>query len=169
LVDVGGILVSADARLPNTLVEEALRERRLSPFADYDDLRPEVAYHESRLDFALVKDGQRCLIEVKSVTLVQGGLALFPDAPTKRGHRHVQELRRAVGEGERAAVIFVVQRGDARSFAPNVGADPVFAEALGWALEEGVDVYAYTCRVSRHEVRLDRPLEVSIPHQERIS
>jgi len=162
LVDVAGTLVSADARLPNTLVEEALHEGRLSPFEGYDDVRREVQYHESRLDFALKKKGQRCLIEVKSVTLVDGGLALFPDAPTRRGHRHVQELRRAVGEGDRAAVVFVVQREDVRAFTTNDGADPAFAGALRCALAGGVEVYAYACQVSRYEVRLDRPLKVAV-------
>jgi sugar fermentation stimulation protein A len=162
LVDLAGTLVSTDARLPNTLVEEALREGRLSPFVGYDDIRGEVQYHESRLDFALKKSGQRCLIEVKSVTLVEGGLALFPDAPTKRGHRHVQELRRAVRTGDRAAIVFVVQREDARAFTTNDGADPAFARALRCALAQGVEVYAYACRVSRHEVRLGWPLKVAV-------
>ncbi len=164
LVDVAGTLVSTDARLPNTLVEEALRENRLSPFEGYDDIRREVRYHKSRLDFALMRNGQRCLMEVKSVTLVEGGLALFPDSPTSRGHRHVQELRRAVGEGEHAAVVFVAQRDDVWAFAPNDGADPAFAGALRCAIAEGVEVYAYACQVSRHEVRLHRPLKVEAGH-----
>jgi sugar fermentation stimulation protein A len=162
LVDVEGTLVSADARLPNILVEEALREGRLSPFEDYDVIRREVEYGKSRLDFALQRQGQRCFIEVKSVTLVREGLALFPDAPTVRGRRHVQELRRAVCQGERAAIVFVIQREDARAFAPNDRADPAFARALCCAVRAGVEVYAYACRVSRCEVRLARPLDVRL-------
>jgi sugar fermentation stimulation protein A len=164
LVDLEGTLVSADARLPNVLVAEALRADLLAPFTDYDHVRQEVRYHESRLDFVLLREDQRCFVEVKSVTLVEEGVALFPDSPTTRGHRHVQELRRALGEGDRAAVIFVVQREDAQSFTTNDGSDPQFAQALRCALEEGVEVYAYGCRVSRRQVRLDRPLELRIPH-----
>lgn len=164
LVDVAGTLVSTDARLPNILVEEALREGRLSPFEGYDDIRREVYYHKSRLDLALDRNGQCCLIEVKSVTLVDDGLALFPDAPTSRGYRHVQELRRAVDEGKRAAVVFVVQRDDVRAFATNDAADPAFAEALRCAIAEGVEIYAYACQVSRHEVRLHRPLKAKVAH-----
>jgi sugar fermentation stimulation protein A len=161
LVDVEGVLVSADARLPNLLVEEALREGRLSPFEGYETVRREVKRGQSRLDFALEGRGRRCLIEVKSVTLVRGGgVALFPDAPTLRGRRHVEELRQAVAEGERAAIVFVVQREDAVAFAPHDEADPAFGHALRRAVEAGVEVYAYACRVSRQEVRLDRPLEV---------
>jgi len=162
LVDLEGVLVSADARLPNLLVEEALREGTLPPFEGYAAIRREVEYGESRLDFALEGKGQRCLIEVKSVTLVRRGVALFPDAPTLRGRRHVEELRQAVAQGERAAIIFVVQRKDADAFAPNDGADRAFGSALRCAVEEGVEVYAYACRVSWHEVRLDRPLKVKM-------
>jgi sugar fermentation stimulation protein A len=168
LVDVGGTLVSTDARLPNTLVAEALRADRLAPFTDYDHVLQEVRYHESRLDFVLLRENQRCFIEVKSVTLVEEGLALFPDSPTTRGHRHVQELRRAVSEGDRAAVIFVVQREDAQAFTTNDKSDPQFAQALVGAIKEGVEVYAYGCRVSRNQVRLDRPLEIRIPCDGRI-
>ena len=162
LVDLEGVLVSADARLPNLLVEEALREGSLSPFQRYEDIQREVKHGGSRLDFALETGGRSCLIEVKSVTLVRKGLALFPDAPTLRGRRHVEELRRAVAEGKRAAIIFVVQRGDAETFAPNDEADPAFGRALRRAVGEGVEVHAYACRVSRREVRLDHPLKVRI-------
>ena len=96
------------------------------------------------------------------MTLVRGGVALFPDAPTLRGRRHVEELHRAVAEGERAAIIFVVQREDAETFTPNDEADPAFGGALRRAVEEGVEVYAYACRVSRAEVRLDQPLKVKL-------
>ena len=163
LVDLEGVLVSADARLPNLLVEEALREGRLLPFAGYEAIRREVECGGVRLDFVLEKEEDRCLIEVKSVTLVREGVALFPDAPTLRGRRHLEELRRAVAEGERAAIIFVVQREDALAFAPHDKADPAFGRALRRAVEEGVEVHAYACRVSRREVRLDRPLEVKMP------
>ena len=162
LVDLDGVLVSMDAHLPNPLVEEALQEDRLSPFRGYETIRREVQCGGSRLDFALEGKGQRCLIEVKSVTLVRGGLALFPDAPTARGRRHVEELRRAVGDGERAAIVFVVQREDAEAFAPNDGTDPAFGRALRRAVEEGVEVYAYDCRVSRSEIRLNHPLQVKL-------
>lgn len=160
LVDMGGTLVLADARLPNLLVEEALLEGSLSPFEGYEAIRREVKRGRSRLDFTLEGQGRRCFVEVKSVTLVRGGLALFPDAPTLRGCRHVEELHRAVAEGERAAIVFVVQRDDADAFAPNDEADPAFGSALRRAVEEGVEVYAYACQVSRREVRLDKPLEV---------
>ena len=162
LVDLDGVLVSVDARMPNSLVEEALREGSLTPFDDYETIRREVRWGESRLDFVLEEQSRRCLIEAKSVTLVKGGVALFPDAPTIRGRRHVEELRRAVAEGTRAAVVFIVQREDARAFTTNDEADPSFGCALRSAVEGGVEVYAYACRVSQVQVRIDRDLEVRL-------
>ena len=162
MVDLDGVLVSVDAGLPNALVGEALQEGTLAPFQEYETVRREVSLGASRLDFMLEHGDDRCFIEVKSVTLVRGRLALFPDAPTLRGHRHVEELRRAVAEGIRGAVVFVAQREDAHSFAPNYEADPVFSHGLRCALHEGVEVYGYACRVTPREVRIDRPLAVGL-------
>ena len=148
LVDLGHTLASADARLPNILVHEALKEGRLPQFAFYDQFLTEVTYGESRLDLALQGQGRMCFIETKSVTLVTDGTGLFPDAPTSRGRKHMGSLLRAVGEGYRAAVLFVVQRDDVREFAPNYEADPEFGQALRLAVEGGVEVYAYRCRVT---------------------
>ena len=105
-------------------------------------------------------NGGLCYIEVKSATLVEGGVALFPDAPTSRGVRHLESLMEAIGQGHRASVIFVVQREDARAFAPNVPADPLFAETLQKARMAGVEAYAYRCRVSTEEVVITDPLPV---------
>jgi sugar fermentation stimulation protein A len=160
LADLNGILVSADARLPNLLVEEALRAGHLPSFEGYQNIRHEVHRGASRLDFVLEGKGPRCLIEVKSVTLVRDGLALFPDAPTERGRRHVEELHQAVLAGERAAIIFVVQREDARAFAPNDEADALFGDALRRAAVAGVEIYAHACLVSRNEIRLGNSLNV---------
>ena len=119
---------------------------------------------------------------------MEGGLALFPDAPTARGRRHVEALARAVRRGpppgglarrdqppsdqtrrERkrteAAVVFVVQRGDAYRFRPNVAADPVFARALARAARAGVRILAYRCRVTRRSIRLADPIGVELSHQ----
>ena len=114
--DPGRVLVSADARLPPALLSEAFHEGRLPPFAEYDTARREVVYGDSRLDLLLSGPHGACFIEVKSVTLVEDGVALFPDAPTERGRRHLGALVRedAVDEGYRAAAVFVIQREDAR-------------------------------------------------------
>ena len=162
LVDIGDTLVSADARLPNHLVHRAFREGRLLQFADYLECHTEVTYGESRLDLALRGPAGTCFVETKSVTLVEDGAALFPDAPTTRGRKHVFSLMRAVAEGYRAAVVFVIQRDDAQFFRPHYDADPEFGQALRQAVDAGVEAYAYTCTVSLDEVRLADALEVRL-------
>ena len=161
LVDLGHTLVSPDSRMPPALVEEAFARRDLGQFSRYTRSRREVTFLHSRLDMVL-SNGGLCYIEMKSVTLVEGGFALFPDAPTSRGTRHIEALVQAKALGHRAAVVFVVQREDAESFAPNDGADPVFGEALRRAHAAGVEVYAYLCRVSTEEVTLGKPIPVSL-------
>ena len=160
LVELPHGLVSADARLPNGLVYEALAAGRLSQFAGYGDIRREVVYGASRLDFMLSGEAGRCFIEVKSVTLVVDGRGLFPDAPTERGRRHLRSLMEARGQGDRAAALFVVQRADADAFAPHDEADPEFGETLREAHAKGVEIYAYRCNVTREEITLDSPLPV---------
>ena len=123
-------LVSADARLPNALVWEAWRDGALPRFEGYPSARREVRYHDSRLDLLLSSPDEQCYVEIKSVTLVQDGVARFPDAPTDRGRRHVSTLVRAVEEGHRAAAVFVIQRADARALSPYDAHDPLFGAAL---------------------------------------
>jgi sugar fermentation stimulation protein A len=179
MVDLDGTLASIDARMPSRLLYEALRQPfdrlripaqdaalqagRLEEFAGYAQIRREVTYGQSRLDLVLEggPDGGRCFIEAKSVTLVKDGVALFPDAPTQRGRRHLSELAQARAEGHRAAVVFIVQRDDAISFSPNDEADPAFGQALREAAQAGVEVYAYKCRVSEREVTLNASLPVA--------
>ena len=161
-VDRGLVLVSADARLPPALVTEAILEGRLGAFAGYTEVRREVTYRDSRLDVVLDGPGGRCFIEVKSVTLVEGGVGLFPDAPTERGRRHVQTLASAVEAGYRGAAVFVIQRGDAVALTPHDLADPEFGAALRDAVSRGVEAHAYTCSVTPTEVRIIAPVPVRL-------
>ncbi|MCY4624496.1 MAG: DNA/RNA nuclease SfsA [Chloroflexi bacterium] len=147
-------LVSADARLPNALVWEAWRDGTLPHLDGYPNARREVRYHDSRLDLLLESPDGLCYVEIKSVTLVQDGLARFPDAPTDRGRRHVTTLVRAVEEGHRAAAVFVVQRDDARALSPYDANDPLFGEALREAVAAGVEAYAFTCAVTRESIAI---------------
>lgn len=159
LVEYDSILVSVDARLPNPLFAEALATGRLSEF-DYPHVTREVSHGASRLDFRLNGPGGTCWIETKSVTLVEKGIAMFPDAPTSRGRKHLFSLLDIYRSGERAAVVFVVQRPDAQSFGPHAAADPEFSAALIQVAEAGVEVRAYTCRVTLDRVDLDQEIPV---------
>lgn len=155
LVEVAGVLVSADARLPGAVVHEALCRGELPSFRHLSLVQRESFFGESRLDF-MVSDGQqRCYIEVKSVTLLgEGGRGLFPDAPTSRGSRHLRSLMEARRQGYGGAVIFLIQREDATGFSPHHGADPEFGRTLRQAAAVGVEVQAYGCRVTLEEIGL---------------
>jgi len=161
MVQEGTRLVSLDARLPPGLVAEAMLEGRLPELGRFDRVRREVRVGQSRLDLAAEGDSGTIFVETKSVTLVRDGLALFPDAPTSRGARHLLELRRLAEDGHGAAVVFVVQRGDGERFRPNVEADSTFA-ALLREVAGAVLVLAYGCRVTRGEVAIDRRVPVEL-------
>lgn len=162
LVRLGHTWVSADARLPNPLLREALDEGRIEPLRPYPQVQSEVRFGGSRVDFLLRGPAGHCLLETKSVTLVERGIALFPDAPTRRGVRHLEELVEARRRGLAVAVAFVVQRGDARAFAPHDEADPLFGRALRRAAHEGVMVLAYRCRVSPRRVAIAGPIALRL-------
>lgn len=148
LVKYEGRWVSVDARMPNRLLSRCLEMDALPPFRGYSSWKAEVSWGKSRVDFMLTSpDKPEFLVETKSCNLVEDGLALFPDAPTARGTRHLKELAEAVAMGYRAAVVWFVQRDDARAFAPHGKADPDFAQALREARARGVEAYAYRCLV----------------------
>ena len=163
LVEVDGVLVSADARLPNALLAEAIRDGRLPAFAEYREIRAEVTFEDSRLDLALSGQAGICYVEAKSVTLVIDGVALFPDAPTERGRKHLAALARAVERGHRAAAVFVVQRPDALWLSPNRASDPGFCQQLDAAVAAGVEVHAYRCAVTREEIALAEAVRIRWP------
>lgn len=162
LARFGETLVSVDSLLPNRLIYKVIAAGALEQFSGYQEVKKEVGYGNSRFDLYLSGDTGRCLVEIKSVTLVDQGTAKFPDAPSLRGTKHLLELAAAVQEGLRAAVIFVIQRDDARSFAPNTLTDPEFTIALQQASEMGVEVYALACRVTKNDVYLLDQLPIEI-------
>ena len=162
LAHEGGVLVSIDSRLPNLLVDRGLQKGALGPFGEGWGIEREVNYGSSRIDFRLQGGEVTYLLEVKSVTLVQGERALFPDAPTDRGTRHLAELTAARQDGYKAAVLFIIQREDARIFSPNWNTDKNFALALVRAAEAGVEVYAQDCKVSLEGVSLQREIPVAL-------
>ncbi|MBN2336718.1 DNA/RNA nuclease SfsA [Candidatus Bathyarchaeota archaeon] len=161
LVNYQGVLVCIDSRLPNRLLAEAVSQRLLPVFEGFTVKKTEPVFHDSRLDL-LLSDGERqTLVECKSCTLVEDRLALFPDAPTKRGARHMRTLVKALGHG-RAAVVFVIQRYDADEFRPNDSMDPEFGESLRYAASSGVEVYAFSTDVSLRGAEILRRLPVRL-------
>jgi len=156
----GDSWVSLNTTMPNRLVDLALRSGELEEFAGWSYVRREVSFGSSRLDFLLENDaGGRLYVEAKSVTLVEDGVALFPDAVTARGARHLEELIRAVRAGHQAAVFFVLQRPDASRIVAARRIDPVFADTLVRAEQAGVRVLARRCAVGWEGIRLGGRVE----------
>ncbi len=150
---VGDRLASIDTTLPNRLVEKALRAGALRPFAQYGQVRREATVGGSRFDFLLQQEAERCLVEVKSAGLIVDRIALFPDAPTERGRRHVHELAEIARTGTRTSIVFIAQ-GSAEAIAMYTAIDPAFAEELAHARTAGVEVYGYSCPVTLEGIRL---------------
>jgi len=160
----GDELVSLDTTLPNRLIRVALQHQSLDELEGWTLARAEVPIGGSRLDFLLAKGEDRKLaLEVKSVTLVEDGVAFFPDAVTERGARHVRELAGIAGKaGWEAAVLFVLQRPDAREIRAARSIDPGFASALEEAKAAGVRILGRRCQVSLDRVSLGVRVPVDV-------
>lgn len=153
-------LVNMDAAAPNQVAGELLRTGAIlsSPTL----VQPEVRFGASRLDFYAENDRQRLFVEVKGVTLRKGEWAVFPDAPTVRGTKHMGELVQAVAQGYRAMALLIVQMGGCTAFRPNRETDPAFCRALRDAQAAGVEVRAVDCRVTPNTVTANRELPVDL-------
>ena len=160
LVDHDGQLVSVDSRIPPKLLIEAIDLGTIGEFTGYERIDTEVQFYESRLDLMLTGGPGRFYVETKSVTKVQAATAIFPDAATYRGTKHLGTLTRAIKQGDRAAVVFVIQRPDAVAFATSDLSDPVLAAALRSAMAVGVEAYAYTCDVTERNIWLDQSIPI---------
>lgn len=148
LAQDGTTLVCVDARLPPRLLVDGILSGAVPEFGKVRAVKAEVPLNAHRIDLLLHADKGRWWVETKSVTLVVDGVALFPDAPTVRGQQHLHLLTQLCRNGHRAAVVFVIQRPDARCLRPHATADPQFAAALRAAADAGVAVRAYTCAVT---------------------
>ena len=153
----GDVLINMDSQAPNAAAAELLG--RLFPGWS---VLPERTFLHSRFDFCLERNDRRIFVEVKGVTLERDGLALFPDAPTERGRRHLKELGEAVKAGAEAYVLFLVQMKGCRRFSPNDETDPGFSAALREARENGVGILCYDCAVTPDSMTADRPVPVEL-------
>ncbi len=164
LLRVGDGLVGINTARPNAIVAEAVEAGRIVEASGYGGLRREVRYGKrSRVDI-LLQDGTRpdCYLEVKNVHLKRGGPAEFPDAVTARGARHLEELGDMVEAGHRALMFYLVQRTDCESFRLAGDIDPKYAKAFHRALARGVEAVVYCCKISLHEIVVDRALPLEL-------
>jgi len=164
LVRAGGGLVGVNTSLANGLAAEAIGAGRIPELAGYGTLRREVRYGtNSRVDLLLEDgDGPPCWVEVKNVSMGREGVAAFPDAVSTRAAKHMAELAAQVRAGQRAAVLFVVQRMDCARFVPADDIDPTYGEALRRAAAAGVAVLAWQADVTPQGIALAQPLPVGL-------
>lgn len=163
-IDGAPALVGVNTMVPNRLVAAALRAAAVPELAAYSKVSTEVKVATgSRLDIRLDGDGlPPCFVEVKNCTLVVDGLAMFPDAVTSRGHKHLVELQRLVAQGARCCMFYFVQRMDAQRFAPAAEIDGAYAAELARAVENGVEILVYDVYIDLKEIALGRPLPYRI-------
>ena len=164
LIQMTSSLVGVNTGVPNQLVYQALSAGTVPELSGFESVRKEVTVAKgSRIDIVMEdRDGRQCFVEVKNCTLVKDGVALFPDAVTGRGLRHLSELARLVADGHRCAMFYLIQRTDAASFAPAAAIDPDYSRGLAAAAAAGVEVVAYDVRIDLAGVALNAGLPVRL-------
>ncbi|RAU22085.1 DNA/RNA nuclease SfsA [Paramagnetospirillum kuznetsovii] len=164
MVVVDGHLVGVNTAHPNLIVAEAVRDGLIPELTGYDSIRREVKYGvNSRIDLLLESPSRpKCWVEVKNVHLKRGDWAEFPDAVTVRGTKHLAELRDRVAAGERAVMVYLVQRADCVGFRPAADIDPTYANALAQSMRDGVEAICYICHLSQGGIEIGGTLPLSV-------
>lgn len=158
-VEKGERLINMDSQIPNSVVREWIEQGNLFPGVTL--IKPETTYGNSRFDlYVETEEGRRIFIEVKGVTLEEDGVCRFPDAPSERAVKHLEELIQAGKEGYETYVFFVIQMKGVRYFTPNTDTHPAFAETLKKAKAAGVQILAYDCEVTPESILVREPVEV---------
>ncbi|MCK9312725.1 MAG: DNA/RNA nuclease SfsA [Methanocorpusculum sp.] len=160
VVEKDKVLVNIDSQAPNKVVKEWLEAGGLYPHSVL--VYPEMKHGNSRLDFYIEDKGRKAFIEVKGVTLEDGGVAAFPDAPTERGIKHINHLIDVIKEGYEAYLVFVIQFKPVKYFISNDVMHREFGQALREAVAAGVHVLAYDCMVTQDSLQLDQTVQVRL-------
>ena len=158
-VEKNNKLINMDSQIPNYVVTEFLDKI----FNDITYVKQEYKYGNSRFDIYVETKTDKIFVEVKGVTLEEDGVVRFPDAPTERGIKHLKELQKAVSEGFRACVVFLVQMQDVKYFEPNYETHPEFASELKKAYENGVEIFVYDSVVTPNEIKLNKSVKIKMP------
>lgn len=160
----GERLINMDSQAPNIAVKEWLLTKALFP--NLRLVRPETGYGSSRFDFYVETESEKIFIEVKGVTLEEDGVVQFPDAPSERAVKHVEELVQAKKDGYRTIVLFVIQMENVKYFKPNTATHEAFANALLQARGQGVEILAYDCIVTSDSMSINRPVDIVLKQEE---
>ena len=156
----GTILINMDSQAPNDVAEEWLKSGDL--FSRDATIRREFTYNKSRFDFFIEDNDRKAFLEVKGVTLENDGVASFPDAPTERGIKHINELITALREGYEAYILFVIQMKGVYKFTPNDTTHKAFGDALRNAQKAGVKILAVDCIASPDEISIDTMIPIEL-------
>ena len=157
-VKKGKRMINMDSQIPNKVVEEWIKKGNLFPDATL--IKPETTYKQSRFDLYIEEGERKIFIEVKGVTLENDGVVKFPDAPTERGIKHLNELCEAVKDGYEAYVFFVIQMKGVKYFTPNIKTHAAFGDALRNAQKQGVHILAYDCKVTKDSIEIAQEVPV---------
>lgn len=160
LTEKGILLINMDSGAPNDATAEFLKDGGLFPSSTR--IRREFTVGKSRFDFRIEEGDKITYLEVKGVTLEDGGIASFPDAPTERGVKHLEKLIELKAAGFGAAILFIIQMKGITAFRPNDVMHKAFGDALRSAKESGVSIYAYDCTVTPDSITIDQPIEVKL-------
>ncbi len=163
-VKKGNRMINMDSQITNAVVKEWIEKGNL--FANSSLIKPETTYGQSRFDLYVEEGERKAFIEVKGVTLEEDGIVRFPDAPTERGVKHVEELCHAVSEGYEAYVIFVIQMDKVSYFTPNERTHKAFGDALRKAKKAGVHILAYDCKVKKDSISLYKEVPVILEQEQ---
>jgi len=143
---------------PNLIAFEAIKNNEIPQLIGYEHVKREVKVGNSRIDIMAQKSNETCFIEVKNVTMKEGNIALFPDAVTTRGKKHLDELVQLKKEGIRAVMVYIIQRMDVDTFAPAEDVDPLYAKTLRKAYKNGVEIIPLQVTVSPSEIKINKQL-----------
>lgn len=163
-VKKGNRMINMDSQITNAVIKEWIEKGNL--FANPSLIKPETTYGQSRFDLYVEEGERKAFIEVKGVTLEEDGIVRFPDAPTERGVKHVEELCHAVSEGYEAYVIFVIQMDKVSYFTPNERTHKAFGDALRKAKKAGVHILAYDCKVKKDSISLYKEVPVILEQEQ---
>jgi len=161
MIDMPTSLVGVNTMIPNRLVKTSIENKLVSKLNNYDTIKPEITVSDkSRLDLFLTnKSGkEKCYVEVKNCTLVENGIASFPDAVTKRGLKHLVELQKLVAQGNRCVMFYLIQRMDAKIFKPADAIDPDYGKELRKAIKNGVEILVYDVRIDLKKILLNKKI-----------
>lgn len=162
MIKINGGWVGINTGNPNKLAFEAISAGKIPELTGYTNVKREVVFGDSRFDVFAENETEKCFIEVKNVTLKEGKYALFPDAVTTRGQKHLKTLMEVKESGMRAVMLYIVQRTDVEVFAPAIGIDPEYTKALKQAVDAGVEVIVMQAKVSTDKIELTKKLPVEI-------